>query len=113
MEEVKRERGVGKQDWIGVVEAQSRSGQSGRSYCREHDVPYKLFLYHRRKFLRTRKRMRTGRRGQRRASSFVPVQISTAGRVVLRLPSGIILESERYPEARWIVDLSRELTAKG
>lgn len=38
-----------RRDWAAVLEAQAASGQTAGTSCRGHDIPYKTFLYHRRK----------------------------------------------------------------
>lgn len=102
MEEARQRLKRRRRDWAGIIEAQSKSGQTAGIYCREHDIPYKLFLYHRRKTQRGRS-----------ASSFIPMCASPAPHVVLRLSSGVVLESDRLPEVSWLIELARKLPGGG
>ncbi len=95
----------GRRDWAAILAAQAKSGQTAGIYCRGHGIPYKSFLYHRRKAEAGASRGDSQRSAP--MSGFVPVRVSGAPRVVLRLPAGIVLECERLPEAWWLVDLAR------
>jgi hypothetical protein len=99
-----------RQDWAAVLEAQAASGQTAGVYCREHGIPYKSFLYQRRKARAGAGAPRTCAIQPSSASAFVPVRVTspTAG-AVLRLFPGIVVECERLPEAGWLADLARRL----
>lgn len=104
------ERRRGRRDWAAILEAQTKSGQTAGIYCRGHGIPYKSFLYHRRK-ARAVAPLADGHCSAF-ASGFVPVRVSSASRVALRLPAGIVLECDRLPEACWLADLARRCLAE-
>jgi len=99
MKAAKRVRRKSRREWMAIIEAQVASGKTAGIYCREQGIPYESFLYNRRK-AKQRKAVLPSE------SAFVPVHVSSTFRVILRLPSGVVLECDRLPEASWLVELS-------
>lgn len=113
MERVGRRRKRPRRNWVAIIEAQMASGQTAGVYCREHDIPYKSFLYNRRKFRRREAVLQTAACHEGAAKGFVSVSVSKPPQVVLRLSSGLTLESDRLPEAGWLIELTRGLSGVG
>lgn len=99
-----------RRDWAAILEAQAASGMMAGIYCRGHDIPYKTFMYHRRKVESSVGAPRTC--ALRPAPAFVPMHVSVAvaSRAVLRISPGIVVECERLPEAGWLAELARHLS---
>ena len=109
MERVERRRKRPRRDWVAIIEAQIASGQMAGVYCREHDIPYKSFLYNRRK-IRHRDAAACHETSDK---AFLPVHVSKTSRVMLHLPSGVVVECDRLPEASWLIELARGLSIVG
>jgi hypothetical protein len=102
-------------DWAAIVKAQASSQQTAADFCREQDLSYSTFLYHRSKI-------------QKRASSSAIVR-STSGIPAVRppgfirmqvegcsnrlcFPGGVVLESDQLPEAGWVVEVAAGILGK-
>lgn len=90
-------------EWNEAIAKHAESGMSATRYCREHEIDYKMFVYHRRKL------RRESNGDGCNASRFVRMAVSNTGRTRLILPHGIILETEAIPEVSWIAKLARAL----
>lgn len=101
-----------RRDWEAVLAAQAASGQTAGTYCRGHDIPYKTFLYHRRKAVASAGQSRPCALLPASVPAFIPMRVSVtaAPRAVLRLPPGIEVECERLPEAGWLAELAHRLS---
>jgi len=98
-------------DWLALVGACAKSGESAAVFCRGGGVSYPLFLYHRGKILKKRGEIAPSRglgilatAGRRRA--FIPVQVSEGRGVRLKFPRGLVLESNELPNASWLVEVA-------
>jgi hypothetical protein len=109
MERVGQTRKRPRRDWAAIIEAQSKSGQTAGIYCRERDIPYKSFLYNLRKARQREAASRSATCRKAPPSAFVPVRTPSTSYVVLRIPSGIVLECDRLPEVGWLIDLATGL----
>lgn len=113
-------------DWVVLVEACEKSGQSAAVFCRGQGVAYPLFLYHRSKILKkSSNRLSEARclgiaggafgslRAVGRRSAFMPVHVSESLSVRLKFPRGFVLESSELPDASWLVEVALRWSAGG
>lgn len=94
-----------KTDWAALVDAHKRSGWSAAVFCRGQGIAYSLFLYHRRKILKMRQGVQSGKTVFR-TGGFIPVRIDESCGLRFRFPTGLVLESERIPPASWVVEVA-------
>ncbi len=99
-------------EWAAVIEAQERSGASGVRFCREQGIVYNQFLYRRRVFKKSNRSlaMAVSSRGKSVSGGFIPVHVGEGTGVRLRFPMGLILESDQFPSAAWVVEVARRWT---
>ena len=113
MDGAKRQGGGPGLDWAAVLMDQASSGETIAAYCRVREINYKQFQYRRRKARKSKALMAAEQMPSKQVSSFIPIKLPRSRSVVLRLPSGIELGSDDYPDVDWLVDLSTKLVRRG
>lgn len=106
------------EEWKAIIEAQERSHRSAAGFCREHDIVYGHFLYHRRKLHRNGDDVlaiarSAGIMPAARPGGFIPIKIEGCHGLRLRFPMGLVLESDQLLSAAWVVDVARRWTGEG
>lgn len=97
-----------KTDWAALVEAHKSSGQSAAVFCRGQGIAYSLFLYHRRKILKMRQGVQSGKPVSR-VGGFVPIRIDESCSIRFLFPTGLVLESEGFPSASWVTEVALKM----
>lgn len=97
-------------EWAAIFAARSRSGKSAAEYCREQDIPYKQYLYFRRK--ESQSNLSLSMPASEPAASamrnrgFIPVMIERGASMRVKFPRGMVVESDGILPASWIVDVA-------
>ena len=99
-----------RRDWAAILAAQGASGQTAGVYCREHDIPYKSFLYHRRKHRAAQDASEScDVHVQRPRSVFAKLHVSAARlHAIVRIP-GVEVACEGLPDPSWLTELAYKL----
>lgn len=98
-----------KAKWAAIVEEQERSGESAAKFCREQSICYHHFLYRRKTFKKSNQSLTMAGSSQTASLSkgFIPIKVEEGASVRLRFPAGLVLESDRFPSAAWVVEVAR------
>lgn len=101
-----------KAEWVAVLEAQERSGESALRFCGEQGISYKQFLYRRRVHKKSSRplAMEGSSRIMSVSRGFLPIQVNESAGIRFRFPMGLILESDGVPSAAWVVEVARRWT---
>lgn len=99
-------------EWKAIFEAQKISKRSMAGFCRDHDIDYKQFLYHRRKILTYEDQSLAVSKSSEvmsadREHGFIPIRVEGLSSMRLRFPRGLVLEADRIPSASWVVEVAK------
>ena len=102
-----------RQEWAEIMEAQAKSGRSAAGYCREHEIDYKRFLYHRKRARRAARPIQGENLKTSGIPSFIPISIPQSGSIRIILAKGVVLESDRLPDVDWLIEFTAKLSEGG
>ena len=108
-------RQTNQKQWERRLRDQAKSGLSEREYCRARRLAHHTFRYWRMKLPKA-KASEAERRGVR-SKEFVRVEVEPSVRVltsqstVVRLSGGMTIESESWPDPKWLAELNMVMGA--
>ncbi len=98
-------------EWQAIIEAQARSQRTAAGFCREQEIEYKQFLYHRNKI-----RKRGGKHlamtvpasafPRARQRGFIPIMVEARVGVRIYFSRGFKVESDELPPAAWVAEVA-------
>lgn len=104
-------------EWAAIFEAQSRSGRSAAKYCRDEGIPYKQYLYIRKKERQSKMSLAIAASEPVvpaiRNRGFVPVMIERGSLMRVKFPRGMVVESEGILPASWVVEAAERWLRMG
>lgn len=104
-------------EWAAIFEAQRGSGKSAAKYCRDEGIPYKQYLY-------IRKKERQAKMSLAIAASepvvpavrnrgFMPVIMERGSLMRIKFPRGMVVESDGILPASWVAETAERWLRMG
>ena len=91
--------------WTEHIHKSMQGKQSKNAYCKEHGLSDKSFYYWQKKILKKNPSLKNEFKEK---SNFLPVQIQKSAEteaIKLCLPCEITIESNTYPDSKWISEI--------